>query len=250
MWQLERNSALTDVAPAPPTALSGIYAGAAMIAARDVRYEVGGRQILDGAMLSVEPNECVALVGPSGSGKTTLINVLAGIITPQHGSVSVAGAELTTLNGGRRADHRRRYVGLVFQFGELLVELNVIENVALPLQLSGDLARRQALEVARSQLRSVGMEQLADESVDNLSGGEVQRVGIARALVASPSVLLADEPTGNLDEDNAHQVTTLLVEQSHRSGAAAVIATHDPAVAAMCDRVVRLVHGELRNVTR
>lgn len=200
--------------------------------------------MLRGIDLALFPGECVALMGSSGSGKTTLLHCLAGINTNYRGRVIVQGDSLSELSSAARARKRLAGIGLVFQFGELLPELSVEENVALPARLCGKPAS-VAMPAARVLLRRLGLGERAGAAVRELSGGEVQRVAIARSLVNRPGLLLADEPTGALDEETSVAVIELLLHAARLDGAAVVIATHDPLVAGYADRVVRLVHGGL-----
>ena len=201
-----------------------------------------GRRVLDGVSLAVTAGEAVALVGPSGSGKTTLLGCIAGLVPATSGDIVVAGA---TQYGRSRAGRRRAGIGMVFQSGELLPELTVLENVALPALFS---ERPDARARAGHQLALVGLSTVADRRPDRLSGGEVQRVAVARALVDAPELVLADEPTGALDEEAAQMVTALLIRACHEQGAALVMATHDPAVAATTDRTMVLSRGRLTAV--
>lgn len=206
--------------------------------------DVPGRRLLDGLDLMVDAGECVAIMGPSGSGKTSLLNCLCGITQPSAGTVFVDDVDVSGLGTAARAAFRLRHVGLVFQFGELLPELTVIENVALPLRLLG-VGRVEAEHRATQGLREVGVDDHGAKHPDALSGGEMQRAGIARALSHAPKLVLADEPTGALDEANAAIVTELLSGAARKSGSTVIIATHDPLVAAMADRVYRLRGGRL-----
>lgn len=209
---------------------------------RDVVVSVPGRQLLAGASLTVGAGESVAVMGPSGSGKTTLLNCIAGLARPTGGKVSVAGLQYEDASESRLSAHRLRSIGMVFQFGELLPELSVVENVALPALFAG---RDDATTVARQQLAKVDLAQAAERFPDSLSGGETQRVAIARALATEPAVVLADEPTGALDEENAKLITAQLIAACAEGGAALVIATHDSAVARATDRILRLRAGQL-----
>jgi predicted ABC-type transport system involved in lysophospholipase L1 biosynthesis ATPase subunit len=213
-----------------------------MVVLEGVVVELGDRRILDGVEIEVGAGEVVAVTGPSGSGKTTLLNVIAGIRMPDSGEVVVAGRQLGVMSADDRAAHRLRNVGMVFQFGELLPELSVIENVALPARLAG-VGRAEAHDAAASWLERVGIGRLVDAHPNTLSGGEAQRAAIARALAPDPSVLLADEPTGALDEQNGQLVVDTLVELARATAAALVIVTHDPVVAVRADRAVRLANG-------
>lgn len=213
----------------------------------DLALEVPGRRLLTGATFSAAAGDCLAVVGPSGVGKTSLLNCVAGIDLPAAGSVRIDDTELSRLRAGQRAEFRLRHVGMVFQFGELLPELTLLENVALPQRLTGR-SRRDAEERARSWLDHVGLGARAGEHPETLSGGELQRAAIARALVHEPSLVLADEPTGMLDERNTEQVVGLLVDTVKRLGSAMLLVTHDPFVASAADRVLRLSQGRLTGV--
>ena len=213
-----------------------------VVGVADVVLEVSGRRLLDGLSLAVMPRESIAIMGPSGSGKTTLLNCIAGLIRPASGTVTVAGCDMNRGKQSRIAGQRLRNIGLVFQFGELLPELTVIENVVLPALFVG---RSDAYAQATSWLEAVGMAEHARQYPDSLSGGETQLVAIARAMITEPAVVLADEPTGALDEVNARLVTDLLLAACRLGGAALLIATHDPAVARSTDRTLRLRQGSL-----
>jgi putative ABC transport system ATP-binding protein len=197
---------------------------------------------LDGVDLSVGAGELVALVGRSGSGKSTLLHLAGGLDVPDTGSVRVADRDLASLSVADRARVRRREVGLVFQFFHLLPTLSVAENVELPLLLD---KRRRRSERVRTLLERVGVAHRADHLPGELSGGEMQRAAIARALVAEPALLLADEPTGNLDSATGAGVLALLAEAVAEAGTALVMVTHDEAAAALAGRVLRLRDGRL-----
>lgn len=177
-------------------------------------------------------------MGPSGSGKTTLLNCLAGISPPDQGSVVVGGTDLTRLRPADRAAFRLRQIGMIFQFGELLPELSVLENVSLLLRLQR-VRRNEAERQGRVLLDSLGLADRTSAFPDELSGGERQRVAVARALSTNPALILADEPTGALDEANALTLIELLRERARSSGIGVVIATHDPLIAGRVDRVLR-----------
>lgn len=211
---------------------------------RDVSVSFPRRKILDRIKLDVAIGECVAIMGRSGSGKTTLLNCLAGIITPDSGQTWLGSERLDLGSAATRARRRLHDIGLVFQFGELLPELSVLENVSLPARLAGHDARL-AEERSVELLKMLGMSTRKTARPSTLSGGEVQRVSIARAFVNAPKLVLADEPTGALDDDNARTVGRLLSEIAPERGAAVVIATHDPDLASLADRRLRLMHGRL-----
>jgi ABC-type lipoprotein export system ATPase subunit len=208
---------------------------------RGVRVTLGERLLLENLELQVERGESVAVMGPSGSGKTTLLHCIAGLRPVDAGDVEVDGERLSGTSDRRRTRLRRDRVGMVFQFGELLPELTVLENVGLPLRLRGETDPAPAVAL----LNSLGLGERTGSFPADLSGGEVQRAAIARALVGSPTVLLADEPTGALDGQLSETVCELLVDQARRANAGLVVATHDPLVAARMDRILRLRDGAL-----
>jgi putative ABC transport system ATP-binding protein len=199
---------------------------------------------LENVSLTLARGEVVAVVGPSGSGKSTLLYLLGGLDRPDAGSVRVDGVDWSELAGDARARFRRRACGFVVQGFALLPQATAAENVELPLLLDGAPAAERARLVARA-LENVGLAGHGGKLPDQLSGGEQQRVAIARALVVEPAVVLADEPTGNLDSENGQAVTRLLVGQARELGAAVVLVTHDPAVAAHADRIVELHSGRI-----
>ncbi len=218
--------------------------GAAILEALGLTFHVAGSRLLEDVALRVHAGECVAVMGPSGVGKTSLLNCLAGIAPPAAGSVVVDGVELSAMPARRRAALRLRRIGLVFQFAELLPELTVIENVALPSRLMG-MTREDAEARAASQLARFNLDERSGSHPDELSGGQQQLVGLARALVHEPVLVLADEPTGMLDETSTERVADHLVRASRAVGAATVIVTHDPNVGAKADRVLRIADGGL-----
>lgn len=189
--------------------------------------------------LDVAPGEFVAIVGESGVGKSTLLNCLAGLDTPSAGQVQVLGTALGTLDEAQQALFRRRHLGFVFQAFHVLPHLDVAQNVALPLMLLGVPRAEQTQRVADA-LAEVGLGDLGARLPQQLSGGQLQRVALARALVHRPALILADEPTGNLDPDTAERVMALLAAQTRQQGAACVMVTHSQAAAAHADRVLRL----------
>jgi len=207
-----------------------------------------GRPILDRLELTVAPGEVVAIIGESGSGKSTLLNLVAGLETPDAGTVRIGGTDLAGLDDDARTRLRRRSIGFVFQSFHVLPHLTVGQNVELPLVLLGaSVADRQARTAA--MLAAVGLADRSDSAPRELSGGELQRVAVARALVHRPALLLADEPTGNLDPDTAGAVLDLLVAEVRAAGAAGLLVTHSAAAAARADRVLELDHGRLRPAT-
>jgi putative ABC transport system ATP-binding protein len=211
------------------------------------RYHSGDRTqvVFDSLDLDVKKGEVVALLGASGSGKTTLLNLLSGIDAADQGSVTIAGTDIGRLQEPACTLFRRRHVGFVFQFFNLIPTLNVEENLLLPLELLGEPAS-DAIRRASLLLDAVGLPGIAKRFPDTLSGGEQQRVAVARALIHRPALLLADEPTGNLDDATSRVVTQLLVDLARDQGTTMLIVTHSAQVAAVADRVLQLHQGKLR----
>ncbi len=204
-----------------------------------------GVHALERVSLSIAPAEVVAIVGPSGSGKSTLLFLLGGLDLPDGGTIRVGGTDWQTLRGPGRARFRRHNCGFVAQGMALLPQATAAENVEVPLVLDGVEPETRTARVAEA-LRRVELDGEGIKLPDQLSGGQQQRVAIARALVTEPAVVLADEPTGNLDSATGQAVTRLLVSAATERGAAVVLVTHDPAVAAHADRIVELHSGRLR----
>lgn len=198
--------------------------------------------------LSVVGGESVALMGPSGVGKSTLLSLALGLLSPTHGSVRVAGQDWASLSKSAQARHRADSIGMVFQFGELLDELSPAENVALPRMWSGK-GGRDAIGRAKELLDQLGVETNASTS-DLVSGGERQRIAVARALISDPRVILADEPTGSLDSDNANALADVLFGLPREQGCALLVVTHSAHIAARADRVLRLSPQGAVNVDR
>ncbi|WP_374433570.1 ABC transporter ATP-binding protein [Inhella sp.] len=207
-----------------------------------VRDAQGELTILHELSFSLQAQTSVAIVGASGSGKSTLLGLLAGLDTPSSGSVRIQGQELFALNEDERAALRAQVMGFVFQSFQLLPNLTALENVMLPLELRGD---RDAAEQARQMLRRVGLGERLSHRPRVLSGGEQQRVALARAFVVKPALLLADEPTGSLDHATGAQVMELMFELNRAEGTTLVLVTHDPAVAARCERQLKIEAGRL-----
>jgi putative ABC transport system ATP-binding protein len=186
----------------------------------------------------------VALMGPSGCGKSTFLNILGGLDRPSEGSVSIDGIDLNTLDDNALAGLRRQKVGFIFQFFNLLSTLTALDNVALPLHLAG-VRGKDAAARATALLKAVGLDDRCDHLPDELSGGEQQRVAMARAMALQPTLILADEPTGNLDSEAANQVLLLLKQLQEQFGATVVLVSHDPNAAAFCSRILRMRDGKL-----
>jgi putative ABC transport system ATP-binding protein len=223
---------------------------APIIDARNVDYslEIAGRplHILRQVSLTVQPAEVVAIVGPSGSGKTSLLMLLAGLERATAGTVTVNGSELGGLSEDDLARFRRRTMGIVFQSFHLIPSLSALDNVGLALEIAApELNRAQVQERAAAALDAVGLGKRLDHRPSALSGGEQQRVGLARAMVANPPLLLADEPTGNLDQATGALVVNLMFDLARKQGTAVVLITHDPHLAARADRMLTMTAGEL-----
>ncbi|RMJ02058.1 ABC transporter ATP-binding protein YtrE [Marinobacter litoralis] len=207
-----------------------------------VSLETDTLTILQGVNLEINRGESVAIVGRSGSGKTTLLGLLAGLDTPSEGTVELDGAEISSLTEDERAKLRARRVGFVFQSFQLLPALSALENVMLPLELAGIEAPHQR---ARDLLERVGLGERLNHTPRQLSGGEQQRVAIARAFASEPSILFADEPTGNLDNRTGQSVSDLLMDLNREQGATLVMVTHDERLAARCNRTFHIEAGVL-----
>lgn len=211
---------------------------------RSFREGTGVHQVLDGADASIHAGEVVAIVGRSGSGKSTLLNLVSGIDRADSGEVAIGGRIVTSMQEPERTLFRRAHLGFVYQFFNLLPTLDVEENVRLPLELNGTrgaAARRRSASI----LTEVGLGDRLHSAVDRLSGGEQQRVAIARALAHEPPVLLADEPTGNLDEETASQILRVLLSLTRSRGTTLLVVTHDASLARGADRVLELREGKL-----
>jgi putative ABC transport system ATP-binding protein len=204
----------------------------------------GAVNILRGVDLDVAPGETLGVVGPSGSGKSTLMSVIAGLERPTSGSVSVAGHRLGELSEDELALFRRNHVGIVFQSFHLIPTMTAIENVAIPLKLAG---RRDAFAAAGAMLERVGLEARLGHYPSQLSGGEQQRVALARAFAGGPDLVLADEPTGNLDSETGAAIVDLMFDIQARDGSTLLLITHDDAVAERCKRIVQMNDGRLHD---
>ncbi|WP_029031007.1 ABC transporter ATP-binding protein [Salinarimonas rosea] len=198
--------------------------------------------ILKGVSLGVDRGEAIGLVGPSGSGKSTLLMTMAGLERPDSGRVTIEGEELTAMDEDALARFRGRRIGIVFQSFHLVPTMTALENVALPLELAG---KGDAFDRASAELRAVGLGERLAHYPAQLSGGEQQRVAIARALAPDPAILVADEPTGNLDETTGGSIVDLLFALKRERGATLVLVTHDTGLATACDRTIRLRSGRI-----
>ena len=219
----------------------------AALEARGVEVSFGETPALRGADLTVAAGEIVAVMGPSGSGKSTLLHCLAGILVPDAGEIHVDGRRTDTLSEAARSELRRDRFGFVFQFGQLVPELTAAENVALPLLLAG-VRREAALRQGRAWFDRLGLGGLEGRRSGELSGGQAQRVALARGLVAAPQVLFADEPTGALDSLTGEQVMDLLVDSARERRTTVVLVTHEARVAAYADRCVMVRDGRVTSL--
>lgn len=215
-----------------------------VIEARDVEFSFGQTPALRGASVAVDAGEILAIMGPSGSGKSTLLHCLAGILVPDSGEILFDGARVDAMTETQRSSLRRDRFGFVFQFGQLVPELTAVENVALPLLLSG-VHRKQALPKASAWFARLGLDGLEQRRSGELSGGQAQRVALARGLVAEPQVLFADEPTGALDSLTGEQVMDLLVNAAREQGTTVILVTHEARIAAYADREVMVRDGRV-----
>ncbi|WP_372516016.1 ABC transporter ATP-binding protein [Streptantibioticus silvisoli] len=221
--------------------------GDLLMVATGLRKTYGATPALESADFSIRPGEVVAVMGPSGSGKSTLLHCLAGIVQPDGGQVRYRHQEMSAMPDAERSALRRGEFGFVFQFGQLVPELTCLENVALPLRLNG-VRRRPAQERAAQWLARLEVDTVAGKRPGEISGGQGQRVAVARALVTGPRLVFADEPTGALDSLNGERVMRLLAAAAKDSGAAVVLVTHEPRVAAYSDREVVVRDGRCRDL--
>ena len=213
-----------------------------MIQANDIHKSFGSLEVLKGVSLSVKPSEVVSIVGPSGAGKTTLLQILGTLSKPDSGSLAIDGKQINALDDNALSDFRNQRIGFVFQFHHLLPEFTALENVMIPALI----ARRNRQEAEREALALLKMMELADRTTHKpsaLSGGEQQRVAIARALINRPALLLADEPSGNLDSKNRDQIHSLFFRLREELGQTTLIVTHDESLAAMADRKITMRDG-------
>lgn len=213
-----------------------------IIQAKDIRKSFGSLEVLKGVDFSADKAEVVAIMGASGAGKTTLLQILGTLSTPDSGSLTIDGVDVLRLKGDALSSFRGRRIGFVFQAHHLLPEFTALENVMIPALIAGT-GQREARIKAEHLLGEMGLEERADHKPSELSGGEQQRVAIARALVNSPAVLFADEPTGNLDSATKQEIHKVFFDLRDKLGQTIVIVTHDPELAALCDRSLNMKDG-------
>lgn len=215
-----------------------------IISAYNIKKNFGQTYALRGVSLDVNPGEVLAIMGPSGSGKSTLLHSLASIINIDSGEIVFDGKRIDKLNDKDRSILRRTEFGFVFQFGQLVSELSVHDNVALPLLLNG-IKRKDAYKAAKSWIHKVGLQGKEDNLPGELSGGQAQRVAIARAMVIEPKILFADEPTGSLDSLNSEKVMELFIKTAKENGTTVIMVTHEPSIAAYADREIIVRDGQI-----
>jgi putative ABC transport system ATP-binding protein len=224
------------------------YEVRSIIEAKELKFSFGETPALIGASVTVKRGEILAVMGPSGSGKSTLLHCLAGILVPDSGEVWFNGGRLDTLREQERSALRRDHFGFVFQFGQLVPELTAVENVALPLLLAG-IRREQALQEAGAWFERLDIAGMEQHRSGEMSGGQAQRVALARSLVAHPEIVFADEPTGSLDSLNGELVMKLLTVTAREQGTTVILVTHEPRVAAYADREVIVRDGKVTTLS-
>ncbi len=216
-----------------------------MIEIKDLRKSFGKLEVLRGVDLSIGRGETISIVGPSGAGKTTLLQLIGTLDRPDSGSIRYDGTELTTMNAANLANFRNKHIGFVFQFHQLLPEFTALENITIPALIAGEsqsVATKKAIEL----LKLMGLEERAHHKPSQMSGGENQRVAVARALINRPDVILADEPSGSLDSRNKEELHKLFFDLRDRFGQTFIIVTHDEELAKLTDRTIRMVDGVIK----
>ena len=216
-----------------------------MIELENITRSFGSLQVLKGISLKVEKGEIVSITGPSGAGKTTLLQIMGSLDKPDSGHVLYNGRDITSLDEKELSAFRNKHIGFVFQFHQLLPEFTAIENITIPMLIAG-VGMKQATLKAKELLRMLGLEDRADHKPAELSGGEKQRIAVARALANQPDVILADEPSGSLDTKNKEELHKLFFDLRHKLGQTFVIVTHDESLATMTDRTIHLLDGSVQ----
>ena len=216
-----------------------------MIELENITRSFGSLQVLKGISLKVEKGEIVSITGPSGAGKTTLLQIMGSLDKPDSGHVLYNGRDITSLDEKELSAFRNKHIGFVFQFHQLLPEFTAIENITIPMLIAG-VGMKQATLKAKELLRMLGLEDRADHKPAELSGGEKQRIAVARALANQPDVILADEPSGSLDTKNKEELHKLFFDLRDKLGQTFVIVTHDESLAAMTDRTIHLLDGSVQ----
>ena len=215
-----------------------------MLIATNLFKNYSNLRVVNGVSLTVAKGEIVSVTGASGAGKSTLLHILGALDKPDSGSVQIEGTDIFKLNAKKLAQFRNKHLGFVFQFHHLLPEFSAIENVAVPLWIAGK-GKKQGMEMAAEMLGTVGLAKKLDNKPSELSGGEQQRVAIARALVNRPSIIMADEPTGNLDSANAQAIHELFIELRNKFNQTFIMVTHNEELAQMTDRIVHMKDGKV-----
>lgn len=220
-----------------------------MLSARNLYRKYGSLTVVNDVSLDVKKGEIIAIVGPSGAGKSTLLHLLGGLDKPDSGSVLIDNTDMLQLPARKQAQFRNQHIGFVFQFHHLLPEFSATENVCVPLWIKG-VSKKESIQQAHEMLSIVGLGKRLDNKPSELSGGEQQRVAIARALVTRPSVVMADEPTGNLDSENAHHIHQLFLDLRKRFNQTFIMITHNDTLAEMTDRILEMQDGKLARERR